>query len=342
MLVKAAIDVVMPVYNGERFLSAAIDSVLGQTFSDFTFHIVDDGSKDGTADILARYAGMDRRIVVHTQPHNVGLAAALNVGCRAGSADLIARMDADDISLPDRFSCQVAFLADHPDVGVLGTFVQVLDEHGGLGEVWPCPAQPGLAAWSMLFYCSLAHPTIMMRRSALESAGFYPVGYAAEDYALFMRLLNRTRLMSLPEVLLRYRVMSTSYTRSGWDRLEKDSARTVQESVGVLPIGPLSDGDIQLLRDLARHQYPTALHDVSRLGDVIVALRAHQVTLAPLLPEDIRAINRDAGLRLWLLTGLALQRGSFRLPARLAIDAVRASPSSVFQFAGKAVRKLAK
>jgi glycosyltransferase involved in cell wall biosynthesis len=328
----------MPVYNGERFLRVAIESVLCQTFSDFDFHIVDDGSRDGTPDILAEYARRDRRIVIHTQPQNVGLAAALNIGCRAASADIVARMDADDVSLPERFARQLEYLGDQSDIGVLGTYVRSLDEHDRIGEVWPCPAQPGLAAWSMLFYCAMAHPTIMIRRSVLEAVGFYPSGYPAEDYALFMRLIRITRIMSLPEVLLHYRVLSTSYTRAGWERLERDSARTVRESVGALQIGPLSDRDIELMRDLARHHYPSQVTEIDRLRELITSLRSRQVTLPPLSGDDVRAINRDAGVRLWLLAALAVRRGSLSLAARCAGQAAQASPSSFLQFAAKAAK----
>src|SRR5688572_11065546 len=195
---KPQLSVVMPVYNGERFLAPAIDSILAQTFADFDFHIVDDGSRDATAEILSDYAKRDRRIVVHTQAINGGITAALNYGCRAASADLIARMDADDISLPDRFALQVAYLTQHADVGVLGTCVQVIDESDRLGPIWPCPADAGLTAWAMLFTCIVAHPTVVIRRSVLEEVGFYPLGYTpAEDYALWMRLLKLTRITNL-------------------------------------------------------------------------------------------------------------------------------------------------
>jgi glycosyltransferase involved in cell wall biosynthesis len=338
---KRPLSVVMPVFDGERFVGAAIDSILTQTFGDFDFHIVDDGSTDGTAAILARYAGSDRRIVVHTQPRNSGITSALNLGCRAASGDLIARMDADDISLPERFERQIRFLEEHADVGVLGTCVRVIDEHGQLGAVWPCPSQPGLTAWSLLFTCIVAHPTVMMRRAVLERAGYYPVGYAiGQDYALWMRLVKLTRIANLEQVLVHYREVSTSLSRAGFEQAERAWIRTFQETVDDLPIGAVSAADIRMLRAFARHRYPLKPHEISRLADLIASLRAYLVALQPFSPADVRAINTDAGVRLWLLSVLALRSRSPLLAARLALRALRASPSSIVPFTGKVIRKL--
>src|SRR5262245_39958720 len=113
------VSVVMPAYNGERFVVEAVRSILAQTFRDFELIVVDDGSTDRTAELVAAEQSRDPRVVVHRQPSNQGFRIALNAGCALARGELIARMDADDVSLPERFERQVAFLRAHPEVGVV-------------------------------------------------------------------------------------------------------------------------------------------------------------------------------------------------------------------------------
>ena len=261
------LSVVMPVYNGERFVAEAIESILRQTWRDFEFIIVDDGSTDGTRDILAGYAQSDERVRVLQQPENRGLAAALNVGCMAASGGLIARMDADDISLPDRFEKQLAFLRDNPRVGVVGAAVQLIDETGRLGIVKRYPEEPALIAWSMLFFNSVVHPSVIMRREAVAAVGFYPPGNG-EDYGLFAKLSFVTRLVNLPAVLLLYRTWPGSVSRSAWERQEQASVRVVTDAVSHLIDTPISAHQASQLRGLSNDRYPDfreALETTARL-----------------------------------------------------------------------------
>src|SRR5690349_10671348 len=123
-----AVTVLMPVYNGEPFLREAIDSILQQTWADFEFLIVNDGSTDHTRDIIDSYD--DARIRVLDQAQNTGLAKSLNAGLRAARAPLVARQDADDRSHPERLAAQVEFMRAHPEVALAGTQVRVLNKHG--------------------------------------------------------------------------------------------------------------------------------------------------------------------------------------------------------------------
>src|SRR5262245_2206009 len=169
MSASPLVSVVMPVYNGERFVLEAVRSILAQTLRDFELLVVDDGSTDRTAELLAVEQARDERLIVHRLPSNVGFRTALNAGCALARGELIARMDADDISLPTRLARQVEFLRQHPDVAVVGAAIQVIDGNGVRGRFKSYPVQPGLAAWSMLFFSSLAHPAVILRRDALEA-----------------------------------------------------------------------------------------------------------------------------------------------------------------------------
>lgn len=205
---RPALSVAMSVYNGERFLAAAIESVLGQSFGDFEFLIVDDGSSDSSLAICEGYAARDPRLRVIARP-NRGLVASLNQLLDEAQAPLVARMDADDICLPDRFERQIAFLAAHSDYGVIGSLTTDIDEQD---QPYPLTtAEHPLTHEEFLARIEsrgplLAHPTVMYRRAVVQEAGGYHAAFRhCEDYDLWLRLAHRTRIANLPQRLLRYR-----------------------------------------------------------------------------------------------------------------------------------------
>lgn len=215
------VSVILPVYNGERFLREAIDSIMIQTFTDFELIVIDDGSTDTTPDILKEYAARDLRILVKYQPRNTGIVAALNSGCQTASGKYIARMDADDICLPERLTRQISFLNSHPDVGVVGTNIQLIDASGNRQGVVLFPETHAQICWSLCFYNPIVHPSTMMRRDVLFQAGGYRMGYPnGEDYDLWRRVSKQARLANLPSVLLLLRKHASNLTvKDGDDNL---------------------------------------------------------------------------------------------------------------------------
>ena len=206
----------MPVYNAVRHLDAAIASIRAQTLAELELIVVDDGSTDDSADLLARHAAADPRISVLRIPH-AGVATALNHGINAARAPLIARMDGDDEALPDRLERQMAFLSARPDVVVLGTGLEVIDLQGRPIETNPPITDPADIHELLLLGNCLAHPTVMMRRDAVLAAGGYrPAFTAAEDYDLWLRLSERHALANLPDRLLRYRTHGGQATARHW------------------------------------------------------------------------------------------------------------------------------
>ncbi len=203
---RPRISVVMSVYNDAPFLAAAITSILTQSVADFEFLIVDDGSSDGSAKIIDDYAQADHRIRVLRQ-ENRGLIASLNRAIAEACGELIARMDGDDISLPERFAQQLAFIDAHPDCGVLGTNFHSIDAAGRLVEVAaPHPLDHAGISDALRRDSPICHPSVMMQRAALLSVGGYRPAYRfGEDYDLWLRLSTRTRLANLPDRLLHYR-----------------------------------------------------------------------------------------------------------------------------------------
>jgi hypothetical protein len=199
------ISVVMTVYNGGRYLDEAVESICRQTFADFEFLIVNDGSTDHTADVLSRHAEKDPRIRVITQP-NRGLVAALNAGCAAARGEWIARMDADDVSLPDRFEKQMNFLRAHPEIGVLGGASQFIEN----GELVDMYERPPLQHRDILDVFArgnpVVHPSMVIKRAAFEAVGGYrPLFVAAEDVDLWLRLAERCELANLEDIVIHRR-----------------------------------------------------------------------------------------------------------------------------------------
>lgn len=204
----ATVDILLPVRNGLPYVEEAIKSILDQTFNDFKLFVIDDGSTDETAAIARNYARSDSRIRLIT-PSGNGLIDALNDGLDMATSPLIARMDADDISMPKRLERQVAYLKANPEVIVAGCWIEYIDGEGkSLRKMERYPTSP-TDVERQLFSNSnpIAHPTVMMRRDLVRAVGGYrrPLK-AAEDYDLWLRLAETGKLANLPEALLRYRL----------------------------------------------------------------------------------------------------------------------------------------
>lgn len=198
------ISVLMPAYNAELFLADAIGSILQQTFKDFELIIVDDGSTDSTPNILSEFSKKDSRIRIIKNDSNLGIVQALNKGLLVCRGEYIVRMDADDISTPDRLSRQIPFMENHPEIVVLGASLSYIDAQGkSLGVVRECST-----SGSLLFANPLLHPTVVIRKRALDKIGvYYEEKYRyAEDYFLWLRLSKEGRIDAIPDVVLYYRI----------------------------------------------------------------------------------------------------------------------------------------
>lgn len=337
------VSVVMPVYNGERFVREAVNSILGQTLKEFEFVIVDDASTDRTPDILQEFAARDSRLRVYRMTQNIGAASARNEGSRVATAGLIAVMDADDISLPHRLRKQVRFLEKHPDVGVLGSFVQIVDEFGSPGAFRTYPTTRGLTAWSLLFFSSIAHPTAMIRRSVVSATqGYSPdCQGGAEDFDLFTRASRVTRLANLPETLVRYRAWQHNTTKVHWHKQEDEANRIVGANIATLVGHAGTMGTAAGLRGLTTGRFPKTPREIRALGNLIPHLCEAFLERSALDAGEQKAVKQDAAVKVWLLAALAMP-GSPRLSASLARKAMRLRPDSLPAFAVKALRGLVK
>ena len=216
----------MPVFNGERFLAEAIESILGQTLTDFEFIIVDDGSQDRSAEIIGGYMNHDNRIRFIQLDDNRGHAFARNKGIAIATGKYVATMDCDDVSLPQRLERQTAYMESCPRIGLLGARTHYVDKDLNLLYIRDEPLQHALICLNILAGPTLAHSSTMFRRSLLAAVGNYCADYlTAPDLHLYLRLLAKTkaRFANTPEVLLLYRVHERSISRNLTRRGEPDS-----------------------------------------------------------------------------------------------------------------------
>jgi glycosyltransferase involved in cell wall biosynthesis len=223
----------MPVYNAGKYLSQSIDSICNQSFKDFEFIIIDDGSTDDSAYYLKKIKSRDSRIRIISR-ENKGLVASLNEGLSHSKGEYIARMDADDVALSDRFSKQVYFLDNNPDYVAVGTRVLLIDPEG-----WPiCPFsnqtehdaidQEHLSGGGG----AICHPALMARRNAIEYIGGYQERMKhAEDLDLFLRLAEIGKLSNIPEILLYYRMHPQSIGHQKRREQYESAERAVLEAM---------------------------------------------------------------------------------------------------------------
>lgn len=250
------VSVLMPVYNGGEYLSTAIDSILNQTYTDFEFLIIDDGSTDNSLSIIKQYQQKDDRIRIIVNDTNKGLVYSLNTGFDQARGKYIARMDADDISVPNRFQMQVDFMEQHPHISVLGTQIKII----GNSYIPRRPTDHFDIKTEMLYWNNIAHPTVFIRKKDLvdKKLVFRKDYFPAEDYKLWIDAIESgLKLASLHQVGLEYRIHETQISSSqtpiqhkltrqiereyaqslfGKDINEEDIAVLTREKIYTLPI----------------------------------------------------------------------------------------------------------
>ncbi|MBI9043084.1 MAG: glycosyltransferase [Anaerolineaceae bacterium] len=224
------ISVIMPVYNGEQFLGEAVESILRQTYQNFEFIIIDDCSSDNSLEIINGFK--DKRITLIRNNKNFGVAISLNKGIDNSKGEFIARMDADDVSLPYRLENQIAYLNLYPEIGVLGASIMITDEGGKTRKLKKFPPNHEEIRFNLTI-CNnpIAHPTVMMRRQILESVGGYCSHAKIEDYNLWKRLLDLTKFANLHEPQLLYRIHSSNVMKNISEQMKME---VVSYSKGII------------------------------------------------------------------------------------------------------------
>jgi glycosyltransferase involved in cell wall biosynthesis len=309
MFVAPKVTVLMPVFNAGPYLREAVDSILGQSFRDFELIAINDGSTDNSADILRSYQNPRLRFVENER--NLGIIATLNRGLGMATGEYVARMDSDDVSLPERLAKQVAFMDAHPEVGVCGAWIRFIGDASPVTARYPEKHES--IRCQLLFSNALAHPTVIMRRALLER---YSLRYrdeyrSAEDYDLWRRCAGLFQLHNLPEVLLHYRVLSTGITHARGGELKETVARVMGEALDELGV----QHDNETLR----------LHKA--IGDLIACRNVVDLGRVALHLDAVQEANHEKQIyaeeemnaviaMLWLAACLNFRGG---LPAVLAV-----------------------
>ena len=204
------ISVILPVYNAEKYIEDAVNSILNQTYTNFEFIIINDGSTDNSLALLTDLAKQDKRIILISR-ENKGLIATLNEAISIAKGDFIARMDADDIALPQRFEKQINHLNAHPDVAVLGTGYRFMSEDGVVGKKRRTLCSYDDIKASLFFGNPIAHPSVMVNYKLLGNQFCYMPEYKTiEDFELWCRISEQFKVENLKDILLHYRVLPSS------------------------------------------------------------------------------------------------------------------------------------
>lgn len=290
-----AVSVLMPVYNGGKYLAAAIESVLSQTFGKFEFIVIDDGSTDESWDILNSFADVRLRLMKNGE--NLGLTKTLNTGLSLAQGEYVARMDQDDICLPERLAQQVAFLESHQEIGVLGTGVRIINGSGATIDSLQFPTQHAVLMWCLCFTCPILHPTVMMRRHLVQRVGGYSSNYA-EDYDLWRRLSRVTRLANLEDVLLHLRKHDVNMSNVHASEQLRVSIQVSRSVISRILNEDVSAGTVQRLWD----QEFRSADDLLPVAELMYRLYRVFASDGELSMSEKRTIRKDAARRLYDLS----------------------------------------
>ncbi len=262
-----AISVLLPAYNAAAFIRPAVESVLTQTCGDFELLAIDDGSTDSTRAILAEYRDPRLRLLVNER--NIGLTATLNRGLREARGELIVRQDADDVSQPERFAKQLAFLREHPDVMLLGTAARQFDAAGRSLGALDMPCSPLAVRWAMLFDNPFLHTAVMFRRAVVgEFTGYDESFSISQDYELWSRISRKYPTANLSERLLTLRAHGDSLMRSRREELDAETRRIQSASVAAkFSELSFSEREMELLGQFRWKLEPSALAEFWALFD---------------------------------------------------------------------------
>jgi len=241
------VSVIMPVFNRERFVGEAVQSILNQRYSNFELIIVDGGSKDKSIEIIKNFNARDNRIKIFNQMTH-GIPSARNEGIRYAQGKYIAIMDSDDISLPERLTIQVEYMEKHPDIGVCGSSTRTFGEFVITRKF---PTSDLFIKASLLFKCPLAHPTVILRKEIID---LYNIHYNqefafAEDYELWVKLSRITKFSNIDKILLRYRIHPNSVSTLFTQQQQKFSDAIYRLQLDALKI-PLDEKKIALHQSL--------------------------------------------------------------------------------------------
>ena len=317
------VTVLTTVYNGARYLQEAIDSLLAEEFTDFEYVIVDDGSTDDTPRILAQAAARDPRVVLLRNDANRGIPASANLGLAIARGEYIARLDADDISLPGRLTREVAALDAHPDAAMVSMNYESISADGRVVLGRSSRDHPSSVVEYLLNFSNSigGHSQVMLRRSAVEAAGGYdPSCTASLDYDLWSRIVRYGRIVVLPELGMRYRVHGESVSARARDLQIEIGRRVVQRTLSAYLGRTLTEREMLAVLHAWRPVLPAV---DAPLANAILR-EAYRIFCVREADRHARSVVRKAKARRLMNTAMLLfVKGDAANAARHAMHALR-------------------
>lgn len=292
------ISVVMPVYNRQDFLPEAIESILGQTFRDFEFIIIDDCSTDNSLKIALDYQKRDNRICIHRHEKNTGIVGGRNTGLRLATGKYIAWMDSDDISLPNRLDKQFLFMENHPEIGISSSNAIAIDERGNYLSNIRMPQSNILITWAFCFYDPIINPAVMANRELCITAGGYRdlandrTEYFPEDYDLWTRIYKSTKFYNLSESLLKLRKHGKNITQTRLQSTLRNSAQICYTYIRSILGKEIPKTPVEMIWEIANSP---SLRDMAGIIEMLYNNFANQSETSL---EERKIIKDDASLRL--------------------------------------------
>ncbi len=243
------ISVIMPAYNAQEYIKEAIESILNQTYSDFEFIIINDGSTDKTEDIILSFN--DPRIKYIKNSHNLGIVKSLNRAIDLAKGDYIARMDADDISLPHRLERQHTYMNSNPNVDICGSYMIGFGDRESIIK-YPLTHQEIIVRF--LFNNSMAHPTIFAKSRFYQEMKYEEIYKDAEDYALWVKACQKFKFANIDEVLLKYRMHEKQISFSKYQQ-QQEKVKYIKKIILSYLGGGFNNEDIKVLDSIREEKY---------------------------------------------------------------------------------------
>jgi glycosyltransferase involved in cell wall biosynthesis len=262
------VSVILPAYNAGPYIAEAIASILSQTYTNFELIIINDCSIDNTEEQILSFT--DKRIVYTKNEENRGLIFNLNKGIELSKGKYLVRMDADDISLPDRIATQVEFMENHSEIGVSGTWFQ---SFGAINSISRYEENDDAIKLQMLFHCRFCHPSVIIRKQVLTDNNFqFSTEYHhAEDYELWARIGFKTQFANIQKVLLKYRVHANSVTFKYAEIQRSNSDKVIQYLFGKIGVD-ISAEIIPLWIKFCYVEFNLSINELKQIEKLIVAL----------------------------------------------------------------------
>lgn len=298
------VSVLLPIYNCPDYVGAAIQSILNQSFSDFELIAIDDGSTDNSASIMNAFDDPRIRFYSHS---NQGLAGTLNRGISLARGVYVARQDQDDLADPKRLALQVAYMEDHPDCVLLGSWAQIMEVDRLVERFHRHPVDEFMLRYQLLFNNPFVHSSVLLRRSALLEVGGYttdPERQPPEDYELWSRLSRIGSVANIGEVLLTYREIPGSMSRVGPSPFRRRLIRICAENIAAATGLPSDDSSIRAIAALTHGEASELQHrpDFAHMKDILLKAINGLGTGDALLPLRQDAISRVQGMQAaWMI-----------------------------------------